>query len=72
MSTTDESMLKGKRHRGDSISQSTRDRGNLHKTLERKTESAIQGENESLKNYQRLKLMWKLVDGSKEVQILPF
>ena len=48
-----------------------RDRENLHRILE-KAESAIQGENDAQKKYQRLKLMWKSVDGSKEVQILPF
>ena len=47
-----------------------RDRENLHKILERKAESSIQGENEAQKNYQRLKLMWKLEGGSKEVQEL--
>ena len=70
MSTTDESLMTGKRDRGESIGQSMRDRENLHKILERKAESSIQGENEAQKNYQRLKLMWKLEGGSKEVQKL--
>ena len=47
-----------------------RDRENLQKILERKAESSIQGENEAQKNFQRLKLMWKLQGGSKEVQKL--
>ena len=66
----DESLMTGKRDRGESIGQSMRDRENLHKILERKAESSIQGENEAQKNYQRLKLMWKLEGGSKEVQKL--
>ena len=70
VSTTDESLMTGKRDRGESIGQSMRDRENLHKILERKAESSIQGENEAQKNYQRLKLMWKLESGSKEVQKL--
>ena len=70
VSTTDESLMTGKRDRGESIGQSMRDRENLHKILERKAESSIQGENEAQKNYQRLKLMWKLEGGSKEVQKL--
>ena len=70
MSTTDESLMTGKRDRGESIGQSMRDRENLHKILERKAESSIQGETEAQKNYQRLKLMWKLEVGSKEVQNL--
>ena len=70
VSTTDESLMTGKRDRGESIGQSMRDRENLHKILERKAESSIQGENEAQKNYQKLKLMWKLEGGSKEVQKL--
>ena len=70
VSTTDESLMTGKRDRGESIGQSMRDRENLHKILERKAESSIQGENEAQKNCQRLKLMWKLEGGSKEVQKL--
>ena len=70
VSTTDEPLMTGKRDRGESIGQSMRDRENLHKILERKAESSIQGENEAQKNYQRLKLMWKLEGGSKEVQKL--
>ena len=70
VSTTDEPLMTGKRERGESIGQSMRDRQNLHKILERKAESSIQGENEAQKNYQRLKLMWKLEGGSKEVQKL--
>ena len=70
VSTKDESLMTGKRDRGESIGQSMRDRENLHKILERKAESSIQGENEAQKNYQRLKLMWKLEGGSKEVQKL--
>ena len=66
----DESLMTGKRDRGESIGQSMRDREKLHKNLERKAESSIQGENEAQKNYQRLKLMWKLEGGSKEVQKL--
>ena len=62
--------MTGKRDRGESIDQSMRDRENLHKILERKAESSIQGKNEAQKNYQRLKLMWKLEGGSKEVQKL--
>ena len=63
-------LCPGKRDRGESIGQSMRDRENLHKILERKAESSILGENEAQKNYQRLKLMWKLEGGSKEVQKL--
>ena len=70
VSTKDESLMTGKRDRGESVGQSMRDRENLHKILERKAESSIQGENEAQKNYQRLKLMWKLEGGSKEVQKL--
>ena len=70
VSTIDESLMTGKRDRGESIGQSMRDRENLHKILEREAESSIQGENEDQKNYQRLKLMWKLEGGSKEVQKL--
>ena len=70
VSTKDESLMTGKRDRGERIGQSMRDRENLHKILERKAESSIQGENEAQKNYQRLKLMWKLEGGSKEVQKL--
>ena len=70
VSTKDESLMTGKRDRGESIGQSMRDRENLHIILERKAESSIQGENEAQKNYQRLKLMWKLEGGSKEVQKL--
>ena len=70
MSTIDESLMTGKRDRGESIGQSMRDRENLHKNMERKAESSIQGENEALKNLPRLKLMLKLEDGSKEVQKL--
>ena len=70
VSTTDEPLMTGKRDRGESIGQSMRDRENLHKILERKAESSIHGENEAQKNYQRLKLMWKLQGGSKEVQKL--
>ena len=70
VSTKDESLMTGKRDRGESVGQSMRDRENLHKILERKAESSIQGENEPQKNYQRLKLMWKLEGGSKEVQKL--
>ena len=70
VSTKDESLMTGKRDRGESIGQSMRDRENLHKILERKAESSIQGENAAQKNYQRLKLMWKLQGGSKEVQKL--
>ena len=70
VSTTDEPLMTGKRDRGESIGQSMRDRENLHKILERKAESSIQGENEAQKNYQRLKLMWKLEGGSKEFQKL--
>ena len=55
VSTTDEPLMTGKRDRGESIGQSMRDRENLHKILERKAESSIQGENEAQKNYQRLK-----------------
>ena len=62
--------MTGKRDRGESIGQSMRDRENLHKILEREAESSIQGENEAQKNYQRLKLMWKLERGTKEVQKL--
>ena len=47
--TTDESLMTGKRDRGESIGQSMRDRENLHKILERKAESSIQGENEAQK-----------------------
>ena len=48
-----------------------RDRENLHTNSgEREAESSIQEENEAQKNYQRLKLMWKLESGSKEVQKL--
>ena len=71
VSTIDESMLKGKRDRGESIGQSMRDRENLHRILKKKPESANQGENEA-QNFQRLKLMWKLEDGSKEVWKLPY
>ena len=60
MSTIDESLMTSKRDRGESVGQSMRDRENLHKILEREAESSIQGENEAQKNYQRLKLMWKL------------
>ena len=70
VSTTDEPLMTGKIDRGESIGQSMRDRENLHKILERKAESSIQGENDAQKNYQRLKLMWKLEGGSKEVQKL--
>ena len=70
MSTKDESLMTSKRDRGESIGQSMRDRENLHKIQERKAESSIQVENEAQKNYQRLKLMWKLEGGSKEVQKL--
>ena len=70
VSTIDESLMTSKRDRGESVGQSMRDRENLHKILERKAESSIQGENEAQKNYQRLKLMWKLEGGSKEVQKL--
>ena len=70
VSTKDESLMTGKRDQGESIGQSMRARENLHKILERKAESSIQGENEAQKNYQRLKLMWKLEGGSKEVQKL--
>ena len=70
VSTIDEPLKTGKRDRGESIGQSMRDRENLHKILERKAESSIQGENEAQENYQRLKLMWKLEGGSKEVQKL--
>ena len=70
VSTTDEPLMTGQRDRGESVGQSMRDRENLHKILERKAESSIQGENEVQKNYQRLKLMWKLEGGSKEVQKL--
>ena len=72
VSTTDEPLMTGKRDRGESIGQSMRDRENLHKILERKAASSIQGENEAQKNYQRLKLMWKSEGGSKEVQKLLF
>ena len=71
VSTIDESLMTGKRDRGESIGQFMRDRENLHKILERKAESAIQGENEAQKNYQRLKLMWKSEGGSKAVQKSP-
>ena len=70
VSTIDESLMTDKRDRGESIGQSMRDRENLHKILERKAESSIQGENEAQKNCQRLKLMWKLEGGSREVQKL--
>ena len=70
VSTKDESLMTSKRDRGESVGQSMRDRENLHKILEREAESSIQGENEAQKNYQRLKLMWKLEGGSKEVQKL--
>ena len=49
VSTTDEPLMTGKRDRGESIGQSMRDRENLHKILERKAESSIQGENEAQK-----------------------
>ena len=55
VSSTDEPLMTGKRDRGESIGQSMRDRENLHKILERKAESSIQGKNEAQKNYQRLK-----------------
>ena len=70
VSTKDESLMTSKRDRGERVGQSMRDRENLHKILERKAESSIQGENEAQKKYQRLKLMWKLEGGSKEVQKL--
>ena len=35
--------MTGKRDRGESVGQSMRDRENLHKILERKAESSIQG-----------------------------
>ena len=70
VSTIDESLMTSKRDRGESVGQSMRDREHLHKILEREAESSIQGENEAQKNYQRLKLMWKLEGGSKEVQKL--
>ena len=70
VSTTDEPLMTSKRDRGESVGQSMRDRENLHKILEREAELSIQGENEAQKNYQRLKLMWKLEGGSKEVQKL--
>ena len=69
-STIDESLMTSIRDRGESVGQSMRDRENLHKILEREAESSIQGENEAQKNCQRLKLMWKLEGGSKEVQKL--
>ena len=71
VSTTHESLMTSKRDRGESVGQSMRDRENLHKNSgEREAESSILGENEAQKNYQRLKLMWKLEGGSKEVQKL--
>ena len=70
VSTIDESLMTSKRDWGESVGRSMRDRENLHKILEGKAESSIQGGNEAQKNYQRLKLMWKLEGGSKEVQKL--
>ena len=49
VSTKDESLMTGKRDRGESIGQSMRDREIFHKILERKAESSIQGENEAQK-----------------------
>ena len=69
VSTKDESLMTGKRDRGENIGQSIRDRENLHKILERKAEPSIQGENEAQINYQRLKLMWKLEGGSSEIAL---
>ena len=46
--------------------QSLRDREVLHKILERKAES-VQGENEAQKNFLKLRPMWRIGNGSKEV-----
>ena len=42
------------------------------KIFERKAKSWTRRENEAQGNYQKLKLMWKLEDGSREVQKSPF
>ena len=71
MSTIDESLMTSKRDRGESVGQSMRDRENLHKILERKAESSIQGENEAQKKLSEIEAdVWKLEGGSKEVQKL--
>ena len=47
VSAINESLLTGKRDRSESISQSMRDRDNLHKILKKKSELATRGENEA-------------------------